>query len=127
MNTTLKKALIFGFFTAFLILGTLSMQRAMPEAKEDRIYMEIKAYSPFLVEKRIGGLTIIDKRYDTKEKPNASDLYHRLDELEKKWGKEYLRVEGNEVSIMSEKGELVGKFIIKNEKERAFLKTFFGI
>jgi len=86
MNTTLKKALIFGFFTAFLILGTLSMQRAMPEAKEDRIYMEIKAYSPFLVEKRIGGLTIIDKRYDTKEKPNASDLYHRLDELEKKWG-----------------------------------------
>lgn len=123
-----KKALIFAFFTAFLILGAVSMQRAMPDPKEDRIYMEIKAYSPFLVEKRIGGLTIIDKRYnDKKEKPNASDLYHRLDELEKTWGKESLKVEGNEVLITNEKGELVGKVLIQNQKEREFLKTFFGI
>lgn len=123
-----KKALIFAFFTAFLILGAISMQRAMPETKEDRIYMEIKAYSPFLVEKRIGGLTIIDKRYnDKKEKPNASDLYHRLDELEKTWGKESLKVEGNEVLITNEKGELVGKVLIENQKEREFLKNFFGI
>ncbi|MDD2653057.1 MAG: hypothetical protein PHX44_08420 [Sulfurimonas sp.] len=122
-----KKALIFAFFTAFLILGTLSMQRAMPEPKEDRIYIEIKAYSPYLVEKRIGGLTIVDKRYDKKEKPNASDLYHRLDELEKLWGREFLRVEGNEVLITNEKGELVGKVLIENQKEREFLKNFFGI
>lgn len=122
-----KKALIFAFFTAFLILGTLSMQRAMPEPKEDRIYIEIKAYSPYLIEKRIGGLTIIDKRYDKKEKPNASDLYHRLDELEKLWGKESLKVEGNEVLITNEKGELVGKVLIENQKEREFLKSFFGI
>ncbi len=122
-----KKALIFAFFTAFLILGTLSMQRAMPEPKEDRIYIEIKAYSPYLIEKRIGGLTIIDKRYDKKEKPNASDLYHRLDELEKLWGKEFLKVEGNEVLITNEKGELVGKVLIENQKEREFLKNFFGI
>jgi hypothetical protein len=122
-----KKALIFAFFTAFLILGAVSMQRAMPDPKEDRIYMEIKTYSPYLVEKRIGGLTIIDKRYDTKEKPNASDMYHRLDELEKTWGKESLKVEGNEVLITNEKGELVGKVLIQNQKEREFLKTFFGI
>lgn len=127
MNPTLKKALIFGFFTAFLILGTLAMQRAMPSTKEDRIYLEIKAYSPYIVEKRIGGLAIVDKHSDTKEKPNASEFYHRLDELEKTWGKEHLQVQENEVLIFNDKKELVAKVVIQNQKEREFLKNFFGI
>jgi len=122
-----KKALIFGFFTAFLILGVVSMQRAMPDAKEDRIYLAIKVYSPYYVEKRIGGLTILDKRNDNKEKPDSSDFYHRVDELEKEWGKKHLVVENNEVIIMGENNQSVARIMIENEKERAFLKTFFGI
>ncbi|ABB45252.1 hypothetical protein Suden_1978 [Sulfurimonas denitrificans DSM 1251] len=124
----IKKALIFGFFTAFLILGVVSMQRAMPDSKEDRIYLAIKEYSPYIVEKRIGGLTILDKRDDKiKEKPDSSDFYHRLDELEKAWGKTHLIVENNELIIMGENNQSKARIMIENEKERAFLKKFFGI
>ncbi|HUH41892.1 MAG: hypothetical protein PHI38_01815 [Sulfurimonas sp.] len=122
-----KKALIFGFFTAFLILGIVSMQRAVPDPKEDRIYLAIKEYSPYYIEKRIGGLTILDKRSDKKEKPDSSDFFHRLDELEKTWGKEHLVVENNELIVMGENNQSVARIMIENEKERAFLKEFFGI
>ncbi len=123
-----KKVLIFGFFTAFLILGIVSMQRALPDSKEDRIYLAIKEYSPYVVEKRIGGLTILDKRDSKiKEKPDSSDFYHRLDELEKKWGKEHLVVENNELIINGENNQSIARIMIENEKERAFLKSFFGI
>ncbi|MEK6659189.1 MAG: hypothetical protein AABY36_05860 [Campylobacterota bacterium] len=126
-----KKALIFGFFTAFLILGVLSMQRAMPDPKEDRIYTAIKAYSPYIVEKRIGGLAIVDKRNDAKkdlkEKPNASDFYHRLDELEKNWGKEHLKIENNEVIVTDENNQTAAKIFIENQKELEFVKRFYGI
>ncbi|MFA5455156.1 MAG: hypothetical protein WC272_07545 [Sulfurimonas sp.] len=123
----MKKALIFGFFTAFLILGVLSMKRAMPEAKENRIYAAIKVYSPYIVEKKIGGLNIIDKRNGEKESPNSEDFFHRLDELDKKWGKEHLRVENNEVLVMGENNQSVARIFIETEKEREFVKRFFGI
>jgi hypothetical protein len=104
------------------------MKRALPYSKEDRIYLAIKEYSTYVVEKRIGGLTILDKRDDKiKEKPDSSDFYHRLDELEKKWGKEHLVVENNELIINSENNQSIARIMIENEKERAFLKSFFGI
>ena len=122
-----KKALIFGFFTAFLILGVVSMKRAMPEAKEERIYAAIKVYSPYIVEKKVGGLTIIDKRNGEKESASSKEFFHRVDELDKKWGKENLRVENNEVLVMGENNQSVARIFIETEKEREFVKKFFGI
>ncbi len=123
----MKKALIFGFFTAFLILGMLSMKRAMPEAKEDRIYTAIKVYSPYIVEKKVGGLTIIDKRNGEKESPSSQEFFHRVDELDKKWGKEHLSVENNEVLILGENNQTVARIFIETEKERDFVKRFYGL
>lgn len=122
-----KKALIFGFLAAFLVLGTLSMKRAMPEAKEKRIYDAIVIYSPYTMEKRIGGLTIIDKRDGAKEKPSAADVMHRMDELQKNWGKNHLRVENNQVIVLGENNQSVAKIFIETQKERNFLKNFYGI
>lgn len=122
-----KKALIFGFFTAFLILGVVSMKRAMPEAKEERIYAAIKVYSPYVIEKKVGGLTIIDKRNGEKESPSSKEFFHRVDELDKAWGKENLRVENNEVLVMGENNQSVARIFIETEKEREFVKKFFGI
>lgn len=124
---SMKKALIFGFFTAFLILGIVSMQRAMPDAKEDRIYSAIKVYSPYTLEKKIGGFYIIDKRTGTKETPSSKEIFHRLDELEQKWGKQYLKVENNDVLIMGENNQTVARIFIETEQEKAFLKRFYGI
>jgi len=122
-----KKGLFIGFLFAFLVMGFVSMQRAMPEAKEDRIYNAIRVYSPYKIEKRVGGLALVDSRTGTKEKPEASEFYHRLDEVEKIWGKEHLKIENNDVIVMGDNGQTIVKIFMETPKEKKFVKTFFGI
>lgn len=121
-----KKILIASFLFAFLVMGIVSMKRAMPEHKEERIYNAIKMHSPYKVEKNIGGLTIIDSRTDTKEKPSAAEVLHRLDELDKNWAKKHLSVEENDVIILQDDNTTV-KISIESQKERDFIKSFFGV
>ncbi len=123
----IKQGLFIGFIVAFFILGFVSMERSMPEAKEDRIYKAIKVYSPYQLEKRMGGLTIVDTRDGTKEKPSAAEVLFRMDELDKKWGKEHLRVEGNDVFVIGDNNQTVTKIFIETQKERDWLHKFFGI
>ncbi len=125
--SSVKKGLLVGFLFAFLVLGVLSMKRAMPEPKEERIYQELKIYMPYKLEKYAGGLEIIDKRDGRKEKPDAAEVFLRLDELEKSWGKKHLRVERNIVVIVGENNQSVGRLNIQSQKEKNFLKTFFNI
>jgi hypothetical protein len=122
-----KKGLLFGFLFAFLVLGFIAMQRAMPEAKEERIYNAIKIYSPYQLEKRLGGLTIIDTRTGIKEKPSASEVLLRMDELDKEWGRAHLKIENNDVIVMGDNNQTIVKIFIETEKERAFLQHFYGI
>ena len=122
-----KKYLFIGFLFAFLVMGFVSMQRALPDAKEDRIYKAVRVYSPYKVEKRIGGLTILDSRTGTKEKPEAAEFYHRLDEVDKVWGKKYLKIENNDVIIMGENNQTMVKIFMETEAEKEFIKSFYGI
>ena len=122
-----KKAFVFTLLSAFLIMGAVSMKRAMPESKEERIYLAIKEYSPYKLQKRIGGLEILNTKTDTKEKPSAAEVMHRLDEVDKEWGKENLRVENSTILVMDENKTTIAEIAIENKKERDFIKTFFGI
>lgn len=122
-----KKGVLLGFLFAFLVMGFVSMQRANPDAKEERIYKAIKVYSPYKLEKRMGGLTIVDTQTGTKEKPSAAEVLHRLDELDKAWGKSHLKVENNDVVILGDHNQTVIKIFIETEKERAFIQSFYGI
>ncbi len=124
---TIKRALFVGFLLAFLVLGFVAMQRAMPEAKEERIYKAIKIYSPYKLEKIVGGLAIIDIRTGNKEKPGAAEVLLRYDELDKQWGSRHLRVEGNHVIVLGEHNQSITKIFIETPKEREFLRTFYGI
>ena len=124
---SVKKGLFYGFLFAFLVMGYVSMQRAMPDAKEDRIYKAIRVYSPYKVEKRMGGLTIIDSRNGGKEKPSAAEFYHRLDEVDKEWGKKHLRVDNNDVVVLGENNQSVVKIYLESEAERKFVQSFYGI
>ena len=121
-----KKVFVLALLTAFLIMGIVSMNRAMPEDKEERIYKAIKVYSPYKLEKRIGGLEILNTQTNVKEKPSAAELLHRLDELDKEWGKEHIIVDNHDVVITKEDNSTV-RIPIETPKERAFLKSFFGI
>ena len=122
-----KKGLFIGLLFAFFVMGVLSLQRAMPDAKEERIYKAIRVYMPYKVEKRMGGLTLVDIRDGRKEKPDAASFYHRLDELEKEWGKEHLRVVGNDVVILGENNQSIVKIFIETKQERDWLHNYFGI
>jgi hypothetical protein len=122
-----KKGLFIGFLFAFLVLGFVAMQRAMPESKEQRIYKAIKVYSPYKMEKIVGGLAIIDTRTGDKEKPSAAEVMLRYDELDKKWGHKHLRVEGDQVVVLGENNQSIAKIFIETQKERQFLNKFFGI
>ena len=122
-----KRVFVFGLLSGFLIMGILALKRAIPEPKEDRIYKEFRKYSPYKFEKRLGGLTIVDTRSDTKEKPNASDVLLRMDELEKNWAKTHISIENNATLNIKKDDNTTAKIDIKNSKERAFIKSFFGI
>ena len=122
-----KKWLIIGVVFAAIIMGVLSMKRAMPDAKNERMYKEIKVYSPYMFEKRMGGLTIVDKRDGRKEKPSAAEVHLRMDELNKEWGANHLRVENSDLIIVGDNNQTVVKIFIETQEERAYLHNFYGL
>ena len=122
-----KKVLISTFFLAFLIMGVISMKRAMPEHKEERIYLAIKEYSPYKLEKRIGGLEILNTKTNTKEKPSSAEVMHRLDEVNKEWGKTHLIVKNSTIIVLDDNKSTIAKIAIETKKERDFIKSLFGM
>jgi hypothetical protein len=111
----------------FFVLGFLALQEAQPEHKNKRVYQEIKKYSPYYLEKRIGGFQIRMKNSDTKEKPPITKVFQRLDQLEKGWGKDALKIENDTLIVMDKKGKVIGKIKLKTSKEKKWVKTFFEI
>ncbi len=122
-----KKWLIFGVAFAAIIMGILSMNRAMPADKNERIFNEINVYSPYVFEKRLGGLTIVDKRDGRKEKPSAAEVHLRMDELNKEWGATHLRVENSDLIILGDNNQTIVKIFIETQEERAYLHNFYGL
>jgi len=123
----IKKALGLGAVFAFFILGIVAIKQAMPAHKEERIYKAISLYSPYKLEKRIGGLSIVDSRTGNKEKPSSADVLLRFDEVNQIWGKSHLKIKGSDVVVTGENNQSITKIFIQNKKERNFLKTFYGI
>ena len=50
-----------------------------------------------------------------------------MDELDQKWGKNHLKVVENELIVLGDNNQTVSKIFIKTDKERNWLKKFFGI
>jgi len=122
-----KQGIFVGVIFAFFVLGALSMQRAMPDTKEDRIYKAIKVYSPYQFDKYVGGLKIVDSRDGRVEKPTAADVLLRMDELDQEWGKKHLRIVENDVEIIGENNQTMTKIFLETEAEKNWVKRFFGI
>ena len=123
----LKKLLPFALAAGLLFFGYQAYIDAKPEDRNKRVYQELKPYIPYKVEKRVGGLSIVSTLNDVKEKPPAAQVYHRLDQLEKLWGKDHLRVEGSTLLVLDDKNETVKTIELQNKSERLYIKNFFGI
>ena len=124
---SVKKSVFIGMAIAFFILGFLSLQRAMPEHKEARIYKEITIFSPYKFEKAIGGLHIVNTATGEKEKPDAASVMHRMDELQKEWGKKHLKLTKNAVIVYNDEGVEIKKIAFENKQEKDWVKKFYGL
>ncbi len=124
---SMKRSIFIGMALAFFILGFISLQRAMPEHKEERIYKAISVYSPYKFEKALGGLHIINTKTGDKEKPDAASVMHRMDELQKEWGKKHLKVTKEAVIVLNDDGVEVTRIAFENPLERKWVERFYGI
>lgn len=127
MSKKISNLLLAGFFLGFLIVGGLVVKDSMPEDKDKRVYSVLKPYMPYELEKRIGGFYIVTKRTGDKEKPPASDVMKRLDELEKEWGLTHLKLEGQVLIILDDKSKIIKKIELNDHLEVKWIKDFFGI
>ena len=113
---------------AFLLFGFSAYKESIPEPKNDRVYKEIKKYSPYYIDKRFGGLRILSKEDEEfKEKPTNMQVFHRLDKLEKDWGKAHLKLSSNNLIIVDNNGSEVANIELKNKDEIKFINIFYGI
>lgn len=123
-----KKTLIFAFLAIFFFsVGFVAMQKGKPEPKSERIYALISEHSPYYLEKRVGGLSIVNKFTGEKEKPSASEVFKKLENLEKSWGKKHLKIEENSLLVVDENNTKKAELFFHTEDEKEWVKKYFGI
>lgn len=124
----MRKFLLLALTLGFGLIAFIAFQEAKPEQKNAPIYQEIKPYSPYYLDKRFGGLAIlskVDKAFQ--EKPSSMEVFHRLDALEKSWGKQHLKRENDILFILDDKQSVITQLPIKTEQDKVFVHTFYGI
>jgi len=123
----MQKYLFMALSVGLLLMTFMAFQQGKPTSKAP-IYKEIKLYSPYYIDKRFGGLQIMSKT-DTnfKEKPDNIDVFHRLDYLEKTWGKKHLKIVENQLTVLDDNGTSIATLPIVSQENNNFIHTFYGI
>jgi len=124
----MRKYLIWALAAGFLIIGITAFLKSQPEAKNKRVYQEVIKYSPYYIDKRVGGLNIKSRENEEfKEKPDNVQVFRRLDELEKAWGKTHLVLENFQLHILDNNGSTLTTFPLESQDEIDFIHRFYGI
>ncbi len=124
----MKKYLLIVLIIGLTFIVFSAYQRSIPIEKDADIYKDIKAFSPYYVDKRIGGLTILSKSDEEfKQKPSNIEVFHVLDKLEQSWGKRYLKILDSQLIVMDDNNKTIGKIVISTKKDRDFLYSFYGV
>lgn len=123
----MKKYLFIALGLSFILMAFVAFQQGKPTSKAP-IYKEIAHYSPYYIDKRFGGLQIMSKADEEfKEKPVNVEVFHRLDYLEKTWGKSHLKLIDQQLTIIDDNGTLLGTISVSSSEDLHFLHTFYGI
>jgi len=123
----MQKYLFMAISLALLLMAVMAFQQAKPTPKAP-IYKEVKKYSPYYLDKRFGGLQIMNKEDEKfKEKPDNIEVFHRLDYLEKTWGQTHLKIEHNQLTILDNNGTNLAIIPIANQQDSNFIHSFYGI
>ena len=122
-----KNLLIFAFFAIFMFLGITAMEDSLPSAKNERVYTILQKHMPYTLQKRVGGYSIVSKETGVKEKPPAKDLFLRLEQLEKQWGKDFLKLENSTLIILDKDKKEIEKIDLKSTEEITWVKEYFNL
>ncbi len=123
-----RKYLIWVLAAGFLLIGVDTYIESQPESKNVRVYQEVIKYSPYYIDKRVGGLNIKSRDDEEfKEKPDNIEVFHRLDELEKAWGKSHLKLDNSQLIILDNNGSTLSTFLLESQDEIDFVHQFYGI
>ena len=126
--TIMRKYLIWALAAGFLVIGVTAFLKSQPESKNKRVYQEVIKYSPYYIDKRVGGLNIKSREDENfKEKPDNVQVFRRLDELEKTWGKTHLVLENSQLRILDNNGSTLTTFPLESQDEIDFIHRFYGI
>jgi len=115
-------------FLGFLLVALVAFFQSKPTTKNARIYQAVQHYSPYYLEKRLGGLTILSREDETfKEKPANMTLYKEFERLERNWGKSHLRIEGDTLLILDDNASIKTRIPLKTDEERQFVHHYYGV
>lgn len=124
----LRKYLPFALLTGFLIFGLDAFMKSKPSEKNERIYKIVKEYSPYYLDKRFGGMRILSKEdKDFILKPTNMLLFKELANLEKSWGKKYLKMKNNTLMIFDKNKIKILTIKILSKKEIDFIDSYYGV
>jgi hypothetical protein len=127
MNS-LKKYLPIALVLGFLLFGFDAFMQSKPSSKNARVYKTVQQYSPYYIDKRFGGLQIMNKEdKEFKEKPNNITFFKEFERLEQEWGKKHLSIKESTLSIVDNNGTLVHTLLLKSKDELNFAHHYYGI
>ncbi|HFQ60821.1 MAG TPA: hypothetical protein ENK39_00795 [Epsilonproteobacteria bacterium] len=125
---SLRKYLPFALFAAFFALAILAFISSKPSPKNERIYKAVQQYSPYYLDRRLGGLTIKNKEDENfKEKPTNMTLFKEFERLERNWGKQHLKLDNNTLLILDNNGTTLSTLPLHTEKEVQFIYHYYGV
>jgi len=123
----MKNYLFIALTLGLSFMAFMAFQQAKPTHKEP-IYKEIQKFSPYYIDKRFGGLQIMSREEsEFKEKPTNMEVFHRLEFLEKEWGKKHLSIKENQLLIKDNQGKESHQIPIKTDREKLFIHNYYGI
>ena len=122
-----RKLLIFAFFAIFMFLGITAMEDSLPSAKNERVYTILQKHMPYTLEKRVGGYSIVSKDTQVKEKPPAKDLFLRLEQLEKLWATDFLKLDNDILIVLDKDKKELARIELKTQEEKDWVKTYFNL
>ena len=123
-----RKYLPLALFAAFFGLAILAFMSSRPATKNERIYKAVQKYSPYYLDKRLGGLTIKnreDKKFE--EKPTNMTVFKEFERLERTWGKQHLKVENNTLIIRDNNGTRQATIPLQSDKELMFIHNYYEV
>ncbi len=123
----MQKYLFMAIGLGLILMSIIAFQEGKPSPKAP-IYKEVQEYSPYYLDKRFGGLQIMNREDESfKEKPTNIEVFHRLEYLEKTWGQTHLKIKEHQLIVLDNNGTDLATIPINTEQDAHFIHSYYGI